>query len=247
MDARGSVHVSLLDGFSIQAGGDAQEFPRGVQRLVAHLGLHGRRSRDALAGRLWPDTDEQRAHARLRSTLWRLQRLQPGLVEASTASLALAPGVTVDVQEFLDWTASVLDPGSAGMAAQLPALDGELLPGWYDDWVLLERERLRLLRTRAVEVLAERLLTAGRYGEAIETAFAAVRAEPLRESAHRVLVRAHLAEGNVAEAVREFETFRDLVLSELDVEPTLAMRELLDRTRPGFNPGPVRAASSPAR
>jgi DNA-binding SARP family transcriptional activator len=127
------------------------------------------------------------------------------------------------------WAQRLLDPAAQAddLVAPGVALQGELLPGWYDDWVLLERERLRQLRMHALEVLAERLLAAGRHGEAIEAAYAAVRGEPLRESAHRVLVRAHLAEGNVAEAVRAHGSFCRMLDEELGVAPTAQMQELL--------------------
>jgi hypothetical protein len=101
------------------------------------------------------------------------------------------------------------------------------LPGWYYDWVLLERDRLRQLRMHAPEALADKYAGAGRYGEAAQAAFAAVRAEPLRESAHLTVIRIHLAEGNVAEAVRENESFRALLATEMGVAPTPLMLELM--------------------
>ena len=71
--------------------------------------------------------------------------------------------------------------------AAITALSGELLPDWYDDWVLLEAENWRQLRLHALEVLAGLLTAAGRYGDAAAAALAAVRADPLRESAHAAL------------------------------------------------------------
>lgn len=109
------------------------------------------------------------------------------------------------------------------------ALGGELLPGWYDDWVLLERERLRQLRLHALEMLADKLACAGRYGEAVQAACAAVRTEPLRKSAHRAVVRVHLAEGNTVEAMRTYGAFRDMLAHELGVVPTEQMEELVSR------------------
>jgi DNA-binding SARP family transcriptional activator len=79
----------------------------------------------------------------------------------------------------------------------------------------------------ALEILCDRLTVSGRYGQAIEVGLAAVKGEPLRESAHRTLIRAHLAEGNVCEAVREFNLYRDLLKGELGLEPTEAFRQLL--------------------
>jgi DNA-binding SARP family transcriptional activator len=71
-------------------------------------------------------------------------------------------------------------------------------------------------------------MAAGRHAEALQTAFAAVRAEPLRESAHRMVIRVHLAEGNVVEALRAFEQFRGLLDRELGVRPTSLMTRLVD-------------------
>ena len=72
----------------------------------------------------------------------------------------------------------------------------------------------------ALEALASRLHAAGRWGEAANAAGAAVRAEPLRESAHAALIKVHLAEGNQSEAVREFTRYRALLHTELGLEPT---------------------------
>jgi hypothetical protein len=86
------------------------------------------------------------------------------------------------------------DRAELGMAA-VPVLSADLLPDWYDDWVLLEAEDWRRLRLHALEALAGRLIALGRWGEAANAAGAAVRAEPLRESARAALIQAHLAVG----------------------------------------------------
>ncbi|WP_231502790.1 BTAD domain-containing putative transcriptional regulator [Blastococcus sp. URHD0036] len=226
--------VTLLDGFAIRtAAGDPQasgaELPHVVQRLVAHLCLSGRPPRSALAGQLWPEASEAHAHGSLRSALWRVHKALPGLVQASGDHLSLVDGVRVDVHELGDWAQRVRDPRSPLEDVEIPAsgLRGELLPGWYDDWVLLERERLRQVRLHALERVATRLAAAGRYGDALEAAYAAVRAEPLRESAHRTVVCVHLAEGNVAEALRAYDQFCVLLSDELGVAPSDHMRRLV--------------------
>jgi DNA-binding SARP family transcriptional activator len=161
--------------------------------------------------------------------LWRLQKAAPGLLDVSGDALTLAAGVRVDVRELEEWARKVssLDAGDADLAIPCAGLYGELLPGWYDDWVLLERERLRQLRVHALEVVAVRLAGVGRHGEALQAAYAAVREEPLRESAHRAVVRVHLCEGNLAEAVRAYEQFRTMLLHELGVVPTEQMTRLV--------------------
>jgi pentatricopeptide repeat protein len=122
-----------------------------------------------------------------------------------------------------------MDPAAplAELATPDTSLCGDLLPGWYDDWVLLERERLAQLRVHALEVVAARLAAAGRHGQAIQAAYAAVQTEPLRESAYRTVIRVHLAEGNVADALRVFERFRILLRDEIGVAPTDRMAQLV--------------------
>jgi DNA-binding SARP family transcriptional activator len=93
--------------------------------------------------------------------------------------------------------------------------------------VLAERERFHHLRLHALEALCDRLTAAGRYGEAVDAGLAAVRAEPLRESAHRALIKAHLAEGNHGEASRQYSSYRQLTLAEFGIEPSAHLRELL--------------------
>jgi DNA-binding SARP family transcriptional activator len=224
----------LLDGFSVLVAGCgerdvAADLPRRLQRLVAHVCLSGRPARTAIAGRLWPDVSEQHAHGSLRSALWRLHKTAPGLIEVSGDALELAVGVRVDVRELSDWARCALDLSSPVDDLVVPdtSLWGDLLPGWYDDWVLLERERLTQLRAHALEVVAGRLAGVGRHGEAIQAAYASVQAEPLRESAHRTVMRVHLAEGNPAEALLVFHRFRILLRDELGIAPTDRMAELV--------------------
>ena len=108
--------------------------------------------------------------------------------------------------------------------ADAKLLGGQLLPDWYDEWVLVERERLRQLCLNALERLSCRWLEQGEIALAIDAAFAAVAGEPLRESAHRVLVAAHLAAGNLGEAVRQYEQYQRLLRDALDLEPSAAFK-----------------------
>jgi DNA-binding SARP family transcriptional activator len=94
----------------------------------------------------------------------------------------------------------------------------------------MEQEQYHQLRLYALEAMAKRLTTAGRHGEAVAAALAAVRAEPLRESAHRVLIDAHLAAGNRAAAQHQYEQCRRVLLDELGLEPTKSLRHLLSHT-----------------
>jgi DNA-binding SARP family transcriptional activator len=225
------LRISLLSGFGLRAGGDAVPLAPGPQRLVALLALHEPAlARTNIAGILWGDSTEARAHGSLRSTLWKLQATAPGLVRIHGDSLALAPEADVDVRRGTR-LARALVAGrfdeTAAVAFMEPGYWAELLPGWYEDWVLTERERYRQLSLHALETLCEHLTRTGRYGAAVQAGLAAVDREPLRESAHRALVRVHLAEGNPGEAIRRYRQYEKLAARDLGVEPTPQMRSLL--------------------
>jgi DNA-binding SARP family transcriptional activator len=219
----------LLGGFELRCAGQDVAVARSGQRLLALLALQARPlERLWVAGTLWLDATEERAGASLRSALWRLP--QPGgtaVVEATTTHLRLARDLAVDVRE-LAARAEGLDSAAAGADQLEPsALALDLLPDWYEDWVVLERERYRQLRLHALEGLCARLTEAGRFGAAVQAGLAAVAGEPLRESAHRTLIQAHLAEGNPGEAVRQYHLYHRLLAGELAIEPSAAIRGLI--------------------
>ena len=225
------IRVSLLNSFDLSCDGTTIGLPGGIQRLVAFLALHDHPLlRAHVAGALWLDAPEERAAASLRSSLWRLN--QPGLkvVDGRNGRIELAPGVAVDLR---DATALAQDlfsgsGGSEDPAGITRALSGDVLPDWYDEWVVMERERFRQLRLHALEALAEQLLVEGRLGQAVEAAQSAAVAEPLRESAHRLLVRIHLVEGNPGEAIRQFRLCERLFREQLGVAPSARMQALVE-------------------
>jgi DNA-binding SARP family transcriptional activator len=219
--------LRLFDGFRLEY--DSTTVPVSVngQRLLAFLALRGNATRADSAGTLWPEVTETRASGSLRTTMWRLHRGGIRMVESRANVLTLAAEVRVDVRTFID-AASHIEQFTASDAAQVPVLDGgELLPGWYDDWVLFERERLRQIRLHALETLAEHLTERRRYARALEAALQCVQLEPLRESAHRAVLTIHLAEHNVAEALRHYEFFRQLLYDEMGIEPSPQLQQML--------------------
>src|SRR5438128_4576620 len=205
--------------------------PLSGQRVVAFLALHDRPlQRVYVTGSLWLDAPEERANARLRTALWRLRQPHCRVVEATSTHLSLAPDVAVDVRSAAASARRALRNGGARPAdseVEDLCLAGELLPDWYEDWVLIERERFRVLRLQALEAIADELAGARRYGEATETALAAVSGEPLRESAHRALIRVHMAQGNWFDALRQYDLYRDLVRSQLGLDPSPEMENLV--------------------
>jgi DNA-binding SARP family transcriptional activator len=225
-----SVRLTLLDGFELRRGEERVSLPLGSQRLVAFLALHDRPLlRVHVAGTLWLDATEERSCANLRSALWRLRRPACAIVEATPTHVGLSREVVVDVRELVAAARRLLDRIDEPDPADLEEAckEGELLPDWYDDWLETERERVRQLRLHAVERLAERLLEEGRYGQVFDVLLGSLRSDPLRESAHRLLVRAHLAEGNWSEAIRHYRAYRERLEAELGLEPSPQIAELL--------------------
>jgi DNA-binding SARP family transcriptional activator len=215
--------LSLVGAFELRTEGRAVPVPPRAQRLLAFVALHDRPLlRPYVAGTLWTDASESHAAGSLRSSLWLLHRLSDRLVVASSTHVSLAPDVDVDIRRAYDFTDAMLsDEGQDALALPRDVpLDGELLPDWYDDWVVFERERFRQLGLHALEALAERLIACRRLGEALRAALAAVAVEPLRESAHRTLIRVHLAEGNAGEALRQYRLCRRVLDEQLGLAPS---------------------------
>jgi DNA-binding SARP family transcriptional activator len=224
------ISMSLLGGFELRRHGEPVSLPQSTQRLLAFLALHGRPVlRMYLGGCLWPESPEPRAGANLRSALWRLRRSGVSVVEPDGSLLRLSPEVLVDFQETSFIAQGLLDRDVRLEELELEraSLFDDLLPDWYDDWVVVERERFRQLRLHALEALCERLTEVGRFAQAVEAGLAAVAGEPLRESAHRTLIRTYIAEGNVAEAIRQYCVYRRLLNDELGVDPSPELEALV--------------------
>ena len=186
------------------------------------------------------DKTEARAYANLRSVIWRLRRSSPQLVSLSESHLSLRREVEVDIDALRGLARALVDESSAVelSAVDAESLSGELLPGWCDDFVELERERLRQMRLHALESLSHRLLRAGQYALALDAALAAVAADPLRETAHRAVITVHLTEGNFGEALRQFSSLADLLARELGIAPSRRTAELVD-VRSDWAAGPA--------
>jgi DNA-binding SARP family transcriptional activator len=174
------------------------------------------------------------------------------VILADKHSLLLRTDVLIDVHMVGDWASRLISGRSAhsDLTALPRGIDPfDLLPGWYDDWVLLEREQLRQRILHALEVMSYHLAAAGRYAEAVDAAMMAVSAEPLRESAQQALLEAHLAEGNWVEGQRVLESYRELLGRELGVDPDPRLESMLLAGRPALRPcrtaPPVAALRSP--
>lgn len=222
------IFVQLLDGFVVLVEGLRVNLPACAQRVIVFLALRDRFvPRERVAEHLWTDADARRGMASLRSALWRTRRISPAMIETDRDNVGLSRAVHVDVRDSRDLIEKVLNGQAADPQRAISLFNRQLLPGWEDDWVLLERERLRHLHLYALEALSRRLSCERRYGYAILAADTAIEIDPLRESAQKAAVEAHLAGGNLAEALRVYQAFRRVLRSELGVEPSIELRTLL--------------------
>lgn len=226
-----ALRVSLLGRFEIFSDGHRVQLPTTSQRLVAFLALQGPAvGRRWLAGSLWPERTDERAAANLRSVLWRIRRIHSGLINSANDSVGLLSGIDIDVTQMIILAKSLISGNFVDLERFQPSwFAADLLPNWYDDWVIMERERLSHLRLHALEQLARYHLEGGRLALSIDAALVAIAVDPLRESAQRCLIEALLAEGNKGEAIRQLRRFRREIVNAFGLEPSAELSNMVLR------------------
>lgn len=242
--------LCLFGGASVLHDGQRIVVPEGSQRLLVLVALRGGRvDRRSVAGSLWPNGSDDRAAGNLRSAMWRLRSAGLDLLSNERGLVTLRDRVDVDVHELAAWADRLV----RGTHVQADLVLGdrqldpqEVLPGWYDDWVIFERERLRQRVLHGLEALSTLLLAEGRCAEGVEAALRAVHLEPLRESGQRALLMAHLAEGNRVEARRALDAYARLLRTELGLRVNSEMVALVRAPgRPQVRRPPAHAAGVP--
>jgi len=243
------VRLRLFGEFDLARGTQPLHLPtRKTELLLAYLALTpGPHGREKLAALLWGDTPDEQARGSLRKALTALRRaLDPDAVLADRQTVRLNPGYSlwVDVSSF-EQPAADRPPfplGDAGMGDEsLAALDlyrGELLSGFYDDWIAPLREQYRAAYLERTLALCQAMRTRSDYGRAIALAHRALDADPANERAHQHLMFCYLASGRRSEALQQYETARRLLWEELAVEPspeTTALYRWIQRG-PGARP-----------
>jgi DNA-binding SARP family transcriptional activator len=206
-------------------------------RLVfAHLACEHLRavSRDELAGELWPDTAPPSWERSLSAIISKLRALLAGLPNVTLNGsfghyqVALPADAWTDVEAAvgaIDHAESALRGGEprealgwAHVAYQISRRS--FLMGEEGPWVTLKRAELRDVLVRANECLGEPSIWPKEPEYAVRHATEAVNLEPFRETAYQLLMRAHAAVGNRAEALRAYERCRCLLSEELGVSPS---------------------------
>ncbi|QUQ63870.1 AfsR/SARP family transcriptional regulator [Kutzneria sp. CA-103260] len=217
--------LSLLGCFGLRRGAREVRVSGPGQRVLAYLAVHGPTARTVVAGTLWPDVRQERADGSLRTTVWRLS--QDAALKCRNDVLELPAELAVDTAALRSRALELLAGDTPPVGESHGLACGELLPGWGEDWVRIERERLHQLRLHALESLVDNMITGRRHAEAMAAASLATGMAPLRESAHRAVIAVHLAQGDLAHAVLHFRDFEATLRHECGLVPSTRIRAML--------------------
>jgi len=220
------------------------------QALLAYLVVTRQaHSRSALAGLLWSDMPEEDARTNLRVTLSQLKKVVGDVISATRRSVEL----NKDSNIWLD--VAVLEQAArsgANLAAAADLYRADLLDDFqvpeaelFEEWLLVERERLRRLALNVLGQLAETSLDQGDFASGIKAARHLLSIEPWDEAGHRQLIKLLAADGQRSAALAQYETCRQRLADELGVAPSAETTALVETIRTGAwqPPQPIRVES----
>lgn len=254
-----SLKIRILGQFKLQAGDRPLEMPsRPAQSLLAYLALNAGVShrRERLASLLWPDSTDSNARGYLRQALWRIRKhfeasgvgWQDYLaISDINVSFKSEADYWLDAQQLLQ-SADNLSLGELIGAVEL--YQGELLPGFYDEWVLVERDRIQAAYSNRMGLLLERLIEAGRWDDVLYWGEEWIRLGHAPEPAFRALLAAHAAMGDQTMASATYQRCVDALDRELGLDPSPQTRQLYEQILRGeqsITAAPTTVADRPMR
>ena len=241
--------VVNLDGASIQINS------RPAQSLLSYLLINAGKSfrREKLAGLLWPETSDANARNNLRQALWRVRKsLETNYSESQP--FFLVDDLTVAFNGEANFSLDVIRlEAKAGDETPLPELteivslyEGELLPGFYDDWIVLERERLQSVFETRMDLLVNRLVETQNWSEVIEWSERWIASGSVPEPAYRNLMKAHAGREDMSSVANAFQRCEEAMRDELGLEPSEATQVLFEQLKSGKKilPEPAKQSKS---
>lgn len=232
------LEVHLLGKFEIRYKKKSITIPsRPAQTLFAYLILNAGSAprREKLAGLLWPDSLEQTARENLRHALWRLRKAFPSSKTEYLLTDDLSIAFNGSAEYWLD--AAEIERLSENASADeliraLSAYEGELLPGLYEEWVVLEREHLYATFEHHMARLMSLLQGQARWLDILDWAERWIRLGQKPEPAYRALMTAHAAKGDLSKVAATYERCLKS-LREFGVEPSEQTRQLYQDLKSG--------------
>ncbi|MGD8730816.1 MAG: BMP family ABC transporter substrate-binding protein [Anaerolineales bacterium] len=241
------LEIFVLGQFSLRKEGDLIVVPsRPAQSLFAYLALNPglTHRREKLAGMLWPDGTEDNARRYLRSALWRIRKSfeEAGLdsdayLMSSDIQMCLIEDAeyTLDAEQILE-RKNISKWSIEDLRERVALYKGELLPGFYDEWVVLERERIHAAYDQKMRLLVNAMLAERRWDDAIDWGERWIANGFAPEPAYEALMIAHAGMGDLSSAIAIYRRCQDNLSRELGLEPSGELRELRDRLTKGEMP-----------
>ncbi|HUP65849.1 MAG TPA: BTAD domain-containing putative transcriptional regulator [Thermoanaerobaculia bacterium] len=223
------LDLRFFGGFQAKLDGNDLQFPtRKSEGLLAYLAMPpgNTHAREKLAALLWSESGDDQARQSLRQTIFTLRKVlnsEDVLVSGDSDRIALnEEHVTVDAIRFQE----ILSTGdSARVADAVELYRGDFLEGLtineenFENWVQIERERLREMVLSAAADLLDRQVAEGKLDSAVQSALRILGIDPLRESTHRTLMRIYLQQGRREAAIKQFQACSESLRRHLQVEP----------------------------
>ncbi len=235
-------HLCLLGGFGFAGGAaTAPAFSRKARAMMAYLALQSghSQSREKLAALLWGGNSEAQARMNLRQALSAIKKA----MDASDGGRFLTDGHSITLNlDNLDFDVARFQALAANSAPEdleqaLVVYRGDLLDGFglkeepFEDWLRVERERLRAMAVAALDKLVAHYCTTNDPASCVRSATRLLAMEPLREDIHRALMRAYAVQGRLNLALRQYENCRSALQRELNLQPEPETRHLYEDLR----------------
>jgi len=250
------LHVRLFGGVSLSCGDRVlPAIPSRIARsLFAYLITYRDRphTRDLLAGTFWPNLPDAQARRRLTQALWQIKSVLKAnstphpylLTESGAVQFNRAAAYWLDTAEFSTAYQESRQPplrdefGRLRTAAQL--YQGDFLAGYYDDWAVVERERLREMALIVLDRLVVLCKSQGAYQTALTYVQRLITEDPLSEERHREAIQLFHLLGRDRDAIQQYEVCRSILAEEMGTVPSKATQALFEEiaTRSADEIGP---------
>lgn len=228
LEIRALGGLSILRDTQTVTGFDARKVPA----LLVYLACNPRpHSREVLAEMLWEDRTQTQSLSNLRAALTNLRKTVGPFVDITreTVSICADREVWTDTIVFEEYLVQ------QNIHDALTLYRGDFLEGFtidsqgFEDWIFLERERLRLCAISALDTLITQHLHQGEFTQGIARATQLLHMDSLREKTFHQFIQLLALSGEREAALAQYETCRQMLHTEFGVQPTPETTDLYQR------------------